>query len=118
MTNSEYNTDRIQANIPNVAIYNYKTKKHETFDNYNNVKSGKEITLSNYDKEKLLNTQQNVNNYSIKNVKDFEIDGRFNNHGEVTKAAGVVGKIGSKYMFDKHEIEDRDQTMGETIAYN
>lgn len=118
ITNTNYNKDRIQGNNSDIAIYNYKNKRPETFDNYNNVKSGKETVLSNYDKEKLLNTKQQINNYSIKGVRDFEMDSRFNSHGEVKRAAGTVGVIGSKYMFDKHEIEDRDQSISESLAYN
>lgn len=121
----------LTSNIINKDIIN-KTKNHEVinykaainqdkFDKYNNVKSGVDSTIYIIDNEKELE-QRNIGPQSneILSTEDFITDTEFSNSGTNNKAAGTVGIMGNKYMFNKKEYENSilDTSINDSTTFN
>lgn len=121
----------LTTNIVNEDIIN-KTKAHEvinykaainqdTFDKYNNVKSGIDTTINILDNEKQLEQrtigqQQN----DTLTTEQYNTDTEFFNSGTNLMAAGTVGIMGNKYMFNKKEYENSilDSSINDSTTFN
>lgn len=121
LTTNIINDDQLNK-TKNYEVINYKLAiNKDNFDNYTNVKTGIDSTIYNIDNEKELE-QRNIgpqNNDSLSS-DDFITDTEFSNSGENNMAAGTVGIMGNKYMFNKKEYESSilDNSINDSTNHN
>lgn len=121
LTSNIINNDQLNK-TKNYEVINYKLAiKQDTFDNYNNVKSGIDSTIYLINNEKQLE-QRNIGpqNNDPLSSDDFITDTEFSNSGTNTIAAGTVGVMGNKYMFNKKEYESSilDTSINDSTSHN
>ena len=116
------NKKTLNGNDKDYEIFNYKSKQPELFNNFVNDYSSLEVELGNKDKEKTLEGGiSGVSTYEIKNIDDFDTDADFSKTGEVKKAAGSTGKMGSKFLFRQKEYENsmlEDDNINDKHTFN
>jgi hypothetical protein len=121
LTTNIVNEDRLNKTKA-YEVINYKTAIYQdTFDKYNNVKSGIDTTINVLDNEKQLEqrtagTQQN----DTLTTEHYNTDTEFFNSGINNMAAGTVGVMGNKYMFNKKEYENSilDTSINDSTTFN
>jgi len=104
--NNIINTDKLNK-TDNYQTMNYKTSALlDTFDNYNNVKTGIDSNIIEFNNEKELE-QRNIGPQQNDNLSpdDFLTDTDFFESGATSKLAGSVGIMGSKYLSNQQEYE-------------
>lgn len=121
LTSSIVNKDHLNK-TKNYEVINYKLAiNRDTFDNYNNMKTGVDSTIYNIDNEKQLEQRQlgPQHNESLTS-ENFITDSEFSNSGINNMAAGTVGVMGNKYMFNKKEYESSilDTSINDSTTYN
>ena len=121
LTSSIVNKDHLNK-TKNYEVINYKLAiNRDTFDNYNNMKTGIDSTICDIDNEKQLEQRQlgPQHNESLTS-ENFITDSEFSNSGINNMAAGTVGVMGNKYMFNKKEYESSilDTSINDSTTYN
>jgi hypothetical protein len=121
ITNNIISKDQLNK-TKNYEIMNYKLAVNkDTFDKYNNMKSGTDSTIYIIDNEKELE-QRNIGpqNNDPLSSDDFITDTEFANSGTVNMLAGSVGVMGSKYLFNKKEYETSilDTSINDSSTFN
>ena len=121
LTSSIVNKDHLNK-TKNYEVINYKLAiNRDTFDNYNNMKTGIDSTICDIDNEKQLEQRQlgPQHNESLTS-ENFITDSEFSNSGINNMAAGTVGIMGNKYMFNKKEYESSilDTSINDSTTYN
>lgn len=121
LTSSIVNKDHLNK-TKNYEVINYKLAiNRDTFDNYNNMKTGVDSTIYDIDNEKQLEQRQlgPQHNESLTS-ENFITDSEFSNSGINNMAAGTVGVMGNKYMFNKKEYESSilDTSINDSTTYN
>ena len=121
LTSNIVNNDQLNK-TKNYEVMNYKLAiKQDTFDNYNNVKSGIDSTIYVIDNEKQLEQRHiGPQNNDPLSSDNFITDTEFSNSGTNTMAAGTVGVMGNKYMFNKKEYESSilDTSINDSTSHN
>ena len=106
LINSEINSDKLNK-TDNYEVVNYKLAiNKDTFDNYNNMKTGIDSNITQFDNEKVL-VQRNIgpqNNDPLL-AENFDTDTDFSNSNTNFSAAGAIGVMGNKYLFRQKEYE-------------
>ena len=121
LTTNIVNEDRLNKTKA-YEVINYKAAIYQdNFDKYNNVKSGIDTTINVLDNEKQLEqrttgTQQN----DTLTTEHYNTDTEFFNSGINNMAAGTVGVMGNKYMFNKKEYENSilDTSINDSTTFN
>lgn len=121
LTTNIVNEDRINKTKAHEVI-NYKAAiNQDTFDKYNNVKSGIDTTINILDNEKQLE-QRNIGpqQNDTLTTEHYNTDTEFFNSGTNSIAAGTVGIMGNKYMFNKKEYENSilDSSINDSTTFN
>ena len=121
LTSSIVNKDHLNK-TKNYEVINYKLAiNRDTFDNYNNMKTGIDSTICDIDNEIQLEQRQlgPQHNESLTS-ENFITDSEFSNSGINNMAAGTVGIMGNKYMFNKKEYESSilDTSINDSTTYN
>ena len=121
LTSSIVNKDHLNK-TKNYEVINYKLAiNRDTFDNYNNMKTGVDSTIYDIDNEKQLEQRQLGPQHNESLTSDnFITDSEFSNSGINNMAAGTVGVMGNKYMFNKKEYESSilDTSINDSTTYN
>jgi hypothetical protein len=121
LTSNIVNNDQLNK-TKNYEVINYKLAiNQDTFDNYSNVKSGIDSTIYVIDNEKELE-QRNIGpqNNDPLSSENFITDTEFFSSGINNMAAGTVGVMGNKYMFNKKEYENSilDTSINDSATFN
>jgi hypothetical protein len=121
LTSNIINNDQLNK-TKNYEVINYKLAiNQDTFDNYSNVKSGIDSTIYIIDNEKELE-QRNIGpqNNDPLSSENFITDTEFFSSGINNMAAGTVGVMGNKYMFNKKEYEKSilDTSINDSATFN